>query len=332
MKNLTFLMSLLLLLAACSHKNLEYIQITGEAQGTYYHITYQAEQGTNLKPQVDSLLQAFDNSLSTYQPQSLISRINRNETDSTDMLFRTVWQKSVEIADASEGAFDPTVAPLVNAWGFGFKNKEKITTALIDSLKSHVGYHKIQIDANNLVHKTDSLTMFDFNAIAQGYSVDVLAHFFASKGLQNYLIEVGGEIFAKGINSEQKPWTVGIDQPRDNALPGDELQAIVSISNLGLATSGNYRKFYVVDSVKYAHTIDPKSGYPVQHSLLSATVLAPDCMTADGYATAFMVVGIEKSKLILAAHPELQAYLIYAGPKGEYKVWTTKSIEDKIRK
>ena len=315
---------------ACNQPK-EYVRVSGPTQGTMYNITYFDPQGRQLRDAIDSVLQHFDNSLSTYNPNSLISAINRGETRETDLFFRTVFAESDRVSRETGGAFDATVAPLVNAWGFGFKNKENITSGLIDSLLQHVGYWKARIADDKLL-LDDSLLMFDFNAIAQGYSVDVVADYLRSLGIENYLVEIGGEIAAKGVNPKGELWSVGIDKPTDNAMPGADLQAVLSFTDKALATSGNYRKFYVRDGVKYAHTIDPKTGYPVQHSLLSATVIAPKGMTADAFATAFMVIGADSAKLLLAKEPELDAYFILGGKDGEMEVWMTDGMKSMLRK
>jgi len=315
---------------SCNHKQ-DYYKISGYAQGTTYHITYQGEEEFSM--QVDSLLRAFDLSLSTYVENSIISRINKNDsTVVLDSLFIMFFNKSKEVYEQSGGAFDITVAPLVNAYGFGFSKKSDVDSMLIDSLMQFVGMNKIHLERNRLI-KTDFRVMLDGNAIAQGQSVDYVSEFLENKGIKNYLVEIGGEIRARGVNPEGKLWRVGIDKPIEHSDESNrELQAVVQLKNRSLATSGNYRKFYEENGVKYSHTIDPKTGYPAKQSILSATIVADDCITADAYATTCMVLGLEKSKELLNKLKYLDAYLIYPDPEhpDKYKIYMTEGMEKMI--
>jgi FAD:protein FMN transferase len=300
-----------------------YIQLQGNAQGTTFQILYYDSLQRDFSAQVDSLLKQMDISLSTYVPQSVISRINKN--DSTVILdehFIKVFNSAQKIAALSDGAFDITVAPLVNAYGFGFTKKENVDSLLVDSLLKFVGHQKVKIDEGKLI-KEQSAIQLDFNAIAQGYSVDVIANFLETKEIANYMVEIGGELRCKGINTKGNYWNIGIDKPVENTEKR-EMQTVVPLKNRAMATSGNYRKFYEQGGLKYSHTINPKTGWPVQHQLLSATVLADDAMTADAFATVFMVMGTEQTKTFLNSHPELNlsVYLIYL-EKGEYKTYST---------
>ena len=305
------------------------IKVDGYAQGTTYHITYISTNGINYQRTIDSLLIEIDNSMSTYQKSSIITKFNRADSIlEVDQFFLDVLTISKEVYQVSEGAFDPTVAPIVNAWGFGFENINNTDSSTIDSLLDFVGFDKIAT-ANNTVIKKKKGVMLDFNAIAQGYSVDVLCKMLESKGITNYLVEVGGELRAKGNNMNDTLWRVGIDKPLPN-LKTRELEAVVNLNNKALATSGNYRKFYIKNGVKYAHTINPKTGYPVQHSLLSATVVADNCALADAYATVFMVVGLEKSKMILTNNKALEGLLIYCDEKNNLNTFTTDGLKDFI--
>lgn len=308
------------------------IKISGPAQGTTYNVTYLAGENSNYRTSIDSILKKIDSSLSTYLPASIISRINRNDsTVQVDKLFTEVFNKSMEVSQTTNGLFDVTVAPLVNAWGFGFKKKEKVTKELIDSLLKYVGYKKVSLAGNKLV-KTDSNVMLDFNAIAQGYTVDVLANFLESNGINNYLVEVGGELRGKGKKLNDSSWTVGLEQPND--IPdGDALKAILQVNNQAVATSGNYKRFYIEDGKKYTHILNPFTGYPAKNSLLSASVVADNCMTADAYATAFMVMGVEQSKQFLAAHTalKLDVFFIY-DDNGKLKTYTSKNFEKNVTK
>lgn len=310
-----------------------WMKLSGFTQGTTYNITYQSADSVNYQEELEQVLKDFDLSLSGYVPSSIISRINQDdETVLPGTYFITCFRAAREVYAATGGAFDITVAPLVNAWGFGFTERSEIDSSLIDSLLKYVGMEKVRL-VDGRIKKDMAGVMLDMNAIAQGYSVDILADFLESKGIHNYLVEIGGELKTRGHNSRGLAWRVGIDKPIEGLqIPGMELQAIVEISDRSLATSGNYRRFYEEDGMKYSHTIDPMTGYPVQHGLLSATVLAGDCMRADAYATAFMVMGFEKSRKLLLARKDLDAYLIYNDEKGEYRVWYTDGMKKLLSK
>lgn len=326
MKKICLLSIVGLLISCGKNKPLKQeIKVEGYAQGTTYHVTYISSDGMNYQRSIDSLLIEIDNSLSTYQERSIISRFNQSDSiQLIDNMFRDVFIDAKMVYEQTNGAFEPTVAPIVNAWGFGFKNLENTDSTFIDSLLKFVDFNQVSIN-DSLVMKTNPGTMLDFNAIAQGYSVDVLALFLEEKGIENYMVEVGGELRVKGVNKNDTLWRVGIDKPIENNSER-ELQAIISLENRSLATSGNYRKFYEKDGVKYSHTINPKTGYPVQHSLLSVTVIAPTCSLADAYATAFMVLGLEKSKQIVENNPDLEAFFIYSNEKNEMETFATKQI------
>ncbi|MBN2611670.1 MAG: FAD:protein FMN transferase [Bacteroidales bacterium] len=310
-----------------------YSSIRGFTQGTTYLVTYVNKEGVNLQPAVDSLLADFDTSLSTYIIESVISKVNYNESNVVlDSHFIAVFNKSFEVYKESDGAFDITVAPVVNAWGFGFTGKVQVDSNLIDSLVAFVGMDKIKIEKGKVVKKFPQ-TMLDVNAIAQGYSVDVVAEFLDHKGIKDYLVEIGGEVRTKGKNPKGRVWTIGIDKPLDNNLiPGSNLQAKLRLKDQSMATSGNYRKFFEEDGQKYVHSINPKTGYPVTSNLLSATVISDDCMTADAWATAFMVMGLDKTKEFLNKKINLQAYLIYSDEEGNLKTYATKGVDKLLKK
>jgi thiamine biosynthesis lipoprotein len=313
-------------LSACSSRK-AYIYNEGPVYGTYYHVVYESPDGTDLHEEIKAKFQEFDLSFSTFNPESVISKINNNQPVEADIWFTRCFEKAQEISDITQGAFDITVAPLVNAWGFGFREKEKVTAELIDSLLQLTGYKKVRLE-NGKVIKENPGTMLDMSAIAKGYTSDLIADFLKSKGCENYMVEIGGEVVAKGRNSKGLDWKIGISKPDETGLlTSEELQAIVKLPDHALATSGNYRNFYVEDGKKYAHTIDPVTGYPVQHSLLSATVLANDCMTADAFATAFMVMGLEKSVELANKLPYLEVYFIYADETGFNKVYMSDQFE-----
>lgn len=290
----------------------------GKIFGTLYTVTY--EHNEDLQPLIIDALQAVDASLSPFNKKSIISHINNNERFCVDTLFSEVFRNAEIIYTESHGAFDPTVAPLVNAWGFGFKQSSNITVSTIDSLLALVGLHRVTLN-NGLITKSDPRIMLDFSAIAKGYGSDCVAHVLDSCGVQNYMVEIGGEIVIKGHNKNGNPWGIGINKPIDDSLStNQELQTVLRLTDCAIATSGNYRNYYYKDGVKYAHTIDPRTGYPVQHSLLSATVIADNCMRADALATAFMVLGVDSAMTYCKLHPEIDGYFIVSADSGRYEV------------
>ena len=302
----------------------------GAIFGTTYNIIYQSNE--NLNKEIMAALNEVDQSMSTFNKGSVISKINRNEQVQPDRMFVDVFQLANKISIETNGAFDVTVAPLVNAWGFGFKNGVHPTPQTIDSLKQFIGYQKVAY-VNERIKKQDPRLMFDFSAIAKGYGCDVVANLLKRKGIENFMVEIGGEIVTRGISEKRLPWKVGVTKPTDDSLNvNQELQTILNVTDKSMATSGNYRKFYYKNGKKYAHTIDPNTGYPVQHNILSSTVLANTCAEADAYATAFMVLGLDKAKKVLEQHPELMAYFIYSDKNGKNAVWFSPSLKDKIQK
>lgn len=323
---------LLIVFGACKQES-KYHFDEGKVFGTFYHMVYQYPNEEGLKTEILQKLKEFDYSLSTYNPESVISKVNENDsTVVLDDYFLTCFKTSEQIAQVTDGAFDWTVAPLVNAWGFGFKNKLEPEDIPVDSLLQVVGYQKVRLEAGKVI-KEDPRIMFDASAIAKGYGVDVVADFLESKGITNYMVEIGGEIRVKGNSNKNRPWRVGIDKPIDDPSSlSRQIQDVLELKGGAMATSGNYRQFYVKDGKKYAHTIDPRLGYPVQHSLLSASVIAPTCMKADAYATAFMVLGLEKSVEIVENDPELEAYFIYTNEEGDLTTFATENLEAQILK
>ena len=297
----------------------------GMVFGTIYKITYQ--HNDDLQNEIKAAMMEVDNSLSPYNPNSIITRINHNEDTLLNEHFLHVFNLAQQISAETEGAFDITVAPLVNAWGFGFKHSIDIDPSVIDSLRQFVGYQKIKLEDGKIV-KEDARTMLDCSAIAKGYGVDRVARLLDQKGVQHYMVDIGGEVVLKGKNPRMKTWRIGINKPVEDSLSvNQELQTILEVSGVGMATSGNYRKFYYKDGKRYAHTIDPRVGTPVQHNILSATVIAKDCTTADAYATAFMVMGLEEAKAFCEAHPELHAYFICDGEGDSYEIFATPGME-----
>ena len=310
---------------AVGRKNADYQHDSGLVFGTSYNITYQSND--NLKPEIEKTLAEVDTSLSPFNEKSVITHVNKNEAVTLDDHFITVFRLSSEIYKDTEGAFDITVAPLVNAWGFGFKNGITPDCHAIDSLMQFVGFDKVKLQDGKII-KTDDRLMLDCSAIAKGYGVDAVARLLKSKGIDNYMVEIGGEIVASGENPKGAPWRIGVTKPDDDSVSvSNEIQGIINISNRAMATSGNYRNFYYKGGKKYAHTIDPKTGCPVQHSILSATVVSDECAKADAYATAFMVMGLDKAKAVLARHKDMMAYFIYSDDKGNNKVWYSPSLK-----
>jgi len=310
------------------HKDEPYQHNSGYIFGTSYNITYQCAE--DHKADIEKALNEVDASLSPFNDTSIITHVNRNEEVVLDKLFLDVFRLAQKINEDTEGAFDITVAPLVNAWGFGFKNGVNPDEKVIDSLRQVVGLHKVRLEGGKIV-KTDPRVMLDCSAIAKGYGVDVVANLLRKFGIKNFMVEIGGEVVTSGVNRERMPWRIGVTKPTDDSLSiNNELQTVINVTDKAMATSGNYRNFYYKGGRKYAHTIDPKTGYPVQHSILSATVIADDCATADAYATSFMVLGLEKSKKVLERHPEMMVFFIYSDEKGQNQVWFSPALKDKI--
>lgn len=331
MKYNALVIFILILAVACQPKKSEYLKISGFAQGTTYHITYENSKNQDYTNEINLLLKAFDKSCSMYDSTSIISRINDNDpTVDADKWFIDVFNKSAEVYALSDGALDITVGPVVRAWGFGNAPVAKHDKAYIDSLLQYVGMDKVKLEGEKVIKQLPGVSL-DVNAVAQGYSVDLVSQFFEEKGIRNYLVEIGGEVRCKGTNAKNSLWRVGIDRPSDdNIIPGEQIQAIVELNNRSMTTAGNYRKFYVENGVKYGHTIDPKTGFPTKNTLLSATVIADDAATADAWDTAFMVLGLEKSKEILSKIPGIEVYFIYSNDKGEYEIFCSEGLKKMI--
>ncbi|MBQ0049767.1 MAG: FAD:protein FMN transferase [Bacteroidales bacterium] len=293
----------------------------GTVFGTVYHATYQSDK--DLHSELLAALDSVDASLSMFNPQSTVSLINSNKSDSADSLFTHVFTLAQKVSGKTGGAFDVTVAPLVNAWGFGFKNGTLPDSLQVDSILQYVGWQRVALQEGRVV-KDDPNIVMDFSAIAKGFGCDRVAEVFRRHGVQNFMIEIGGEVVVQGKNKKGEPWRVGVNKPVDDASSSStELEEVLSLTDCAMATSGNYRNFYTTDDGRrVAHTIDPHTGYPVQHSLLSATVFAPTCAEADAFATSFMVLGLEGAKEVLKQQRQLKVFLIYADGK-ENKVYRT---------
>jgi len=312
MKKIYLFLIAFVALAATSCKN--YHQNQGSVFGTYYNIQYQSY--SDMQEDIRACLLAFDSSLSVYNESSVISRINRNEDVETDAYFDRMFVTAQKVSDVSKGAFDITVAPLVNAWGFGFKNKENVTQELIDSILPLVDFRSVSLVDHHII-KQDARIMLDASALAKGYACDIVAELLESKGCKNYLVDIGGEVVVKGKNSHHKSWTIGITKPIDDVSGShQELQDAIETTSVCMATSGNYRNYYIEDGVRRSHTIDPRTGYPVHHKLLSATIVAPSCIEADALATACMVLGEYQAAVMISQLREAAYYFILTDDEG----------------
>lgn len=321
----------LALLASCTMTEKK-VMFQGQTQGTYYAVTYFDARERNFQPQIDSILKKFDLSVSMWVPESIISRINRGDSlVRPDDWFIDIFNRSYAISEKTGGAFDCTVGPLVNAWGFGFKGKMKMDSVKVDSLRQLVDYRMVRLNDGKIIKDKDNI-QFDFNAIAQGYAVDVIGNFMEKQGISNYLVDIGGEVLGKGMKPDGQSWIVGIENPAADSLSERTLNARVRLNDKALATSGSYRKYYEENGIRFSHTIDPKTGYPVRHSLLSVSVLAGDCATADGYATAFMVMGFEKAKEFVENEPGMEAYFITSNQDGIFQTYSTEGFRKIIEK
>ena len=327
MKKIIFLF--ILILCACSNSD-KYILITntGETQGTYYHIKYLSNIGKNFQNQIDSLLTRIDSSVSIYKSYSIISKLNYGQKIKTDEIFNLVYFDALHVGENTEGYFDCTVLPLVKYWGFykNDTNEVKVDSVVIQSIMNKVGIDKVTWEDSTVVPSEG--VKLDFNAVAQGTSVDLIAKLLEGKGVVNYLIEVGGELKGRGVNADGNVWRVGIDKPLNNIDFQERFQFILELKNMALATSGNYRKFYIKDGVKYSHTINPKTGFPSQNRLLSVSVVTNRCSLADAYATAFMAMGLKKTKKIIKnIDDELGVYVVYTDKNGDWQTYISQSME-----
>ena len=327
-----FLLSIaiFILCASCTPKK-QYYAESGSVFHTIYNIKYEAPKP--LTDKIDAELQAFNLSMNPFKPNSIISKVNNNEDVEVDEWFTVVFDKAMEVSANSNGAFDVTVAPLINLWGFGFEKFDSISQQTIDSIKSFVGYQKVRIE-NGRVIKDDPRIKLNFSAIAKGYASDIVAAALEREGVENYMVEIGGEVTAKGKNQNGYCWGIAIPKPEDDSTGiKNEINSIVNVCNKsGVATSGDYRNFRIKDGKKYSHTIDPHSGYPIEKSIRSATVVATDCMTADAYATVFMVLGVEAAEEIAQKVPGIEYFLIYdENESGDYKTKCSEGMKSMLR-
>lgn len=321
---------IVILFSSCKNTTSSYIANSGMVFGTYYNIKYESPDGKDLQVEIDLELKKYTKIFSHYEEESTITKINKNIDVVPEPEFVNCFNRAMEISEITGGAFDITAAPLINAWGFGPEAKEKMTPQMVDSLKDFTGYRNIKLKEGRIV-KEDLRMQLNMSAIAKGYTCDLIGNFLSQNGCENYMVDIGGEVVAKGKNASGKTWAIGIRIPNEDPFNMD-LNDTVILPDHGLATSGNYLNFYVENGKKYAHTIDPSTGYPVQHSLLSATVLANDCMTADAFATAFMVLGKEKGIEIANNLPELEIYFIYADEHGDNQVYVSEGFKQYLRK
>lgn len=330
----TALSLVLCVLVSCNSKKQEqmkYHEASGEIFATTYNVKY--EFNRQLEQEIESKLLDFDNSLNPFKQNSIISKVNNNEEVVLDTFFVNVFNKSLEISEKSGGLFDITLSPLINAWGFGFKNYDSITKQQLDSLKEFVGYRKIKLE-NNQVIKTDSRLQLNASAIAKGYAVDVIAQLLESYGIKNYMVEIGGEIRTKGVSRVNRDWRIGVTRPMksdDFNYNAEQTQTILSIRNKALATSGDYYKYYIKDGKKYAHTIDPRTAHPTENGIISATVIANDCMTADAFATVFMLADTATTRQI-AQEEDLDYMLILSLEKEGFKIVESNNFQNYIVK
>jgi thiamine biosynthesis lipoprotein len=325
LKRISFLVGLwVILLSACAPAD-PYFQDNGIVFNTSYQIKYQAPK--NLTEKIDAKLQQFNLSLNPFNPNSIISKVNRNEPVEVDEWFTTVFNKAQEVSRNTDGMFDITAAPLINIWGFGFEKMDEITPEAIDSLKQFVGYQKIRLEGNKVVKDDDRLTL-NASALAKGFACDVIAQLLEEEGVTNYMVEIGGEVTLSGVNPNGECWRVGIRKPElEDTNRTVTIEEVVQLCKKGgIATSGDYQNFYVKDGKKYAHTINPATGYPAEQNILSSTIVADDCITADAYATAFTAMGLEEAVRVADSIEGLEYFFIYTENSETYKFKYSKGI------
>ncbi len=320
----------LVMLAACGRQP-QRIVLQGLAQGSYYAVTYFDEENRNFQPEIDSIFHAVDMSVNLWVDSSIISKVNRNEDVTLDSIFIDNFNIAQEAARLSDGYFDPTISPIVAAWGFSYKSGDSITPQLIDSLKQLVNYRKICIENGKVIKENPNMKL-DFNAIAQGYTSDLIAAFLESRGIKNYLVDTGGEIMARGSKPNGQPWIVGIEKPAENWDSEQVVQTRIALRDKGLVTSGSTRKYVERNGRRYSHCIDPKTGYPVEHNVLSATVLAENSVWADALASICMVMGMEKSLPLIESMDGVEAYYIFVNEQNELETFATEGFRELLIK
>ena len=311
-KKIFIILSFLLISCAKQPQKINYSGIT---QGSYFSITYYDEGNRHFETEIDSIFREVDNAVSLWNENSIIRKVNRNEDIVVNQIFKDNFEWARKASEFSDGAFDATIGPLVSAWGFHYKKELEMTPEMVDSIRQLVGYQKVQIVDDRVVKENPNMT-FDFNAVAQGYTTDLIGKFLETKGVYNYLVDVGGEIMARGTKPNGEMWTIGIEKPADNFDSERAVQIKLKLKDKGIVTSGNYRKYIEKDGIRYSHSIDPKTGYPVEHSLLSATVIADNASWADCLATICMIVGKEKASKLLEGQG-IEAYFIFVDEDGK---------------
>ena len=326
MRKLVWVASLLMLLAmtfASCAKQPQKMVLQGLVQGSYYAITYYDEEGRNFQQEIDSIFHAVDMSVNLWVDSSVICKVNRNEEVALDQIFIENFEVAQRAAALSDGYFDPTISPLVSAWGFSAKNPQlpPLTSHLIDSLKQLVDYRKVRIEDGKLIKENPAMKL-DFNAIAQGYTTDLVGALLEAKGIKSYIVDVGGEIFARGTKPDGKSWVVGIEKPSADWDSERVVQQRVELEDKGIVTSGSYRKYVERDGKRYSHCIDPMTGYPVEHNLLSATVIAENATWADALASVCMVMGMERSLELIKTLEGVEVYYIFVNDRNELETYS----------
>ena len=307
MKRFLFILASISLLS-CGHQP-QKIKYEGITQGSYFSITYYDEEGRAFEHEIDSIFREVDNSVSLWNENSIIRKVNRNEDVVVNQIFKDNFEWAQKASEFSDGAFDATIGPLVAAWGFHYKKELEMTPEIVDSIRQLVGYQKVKIVDDRVVKENPNMTL-DFNAVAQGYTTDLIGKFLESRDIRDYLVDVGGEIFAKGTKPNGEMWTIGIEKPAENFDSERSVQIKINLKDKGVVTSGKYRKYIEKNGVRYSHSIDPKTGYPVEQNLLSATVIADNASWADCLATICMLVGKEKASKLLEGQG-VEAYFIF---------------------
>lgn len=324
MKRLAILLILAIGVASCRQQPKK-IVLEGLAQGSYYAITYFDTQNRNFQHKIDSIFHAVDMSVNLWVENSIISKVNRNEEVTLDSIFIDNFRIAQEAARLSDGYFDPTISPIVAAWGFSYKNGDTLTPQLIDSLRTLVDYRKVRIENGHVIKDNPAITL-DFNAIAQGYTSDLIASFLESQGVVNYLVDTGGEIMTKGGKPNGQPWIVGIEKPADNENSEQVVQTRIAVRDKGVVTSGSTRKYVERDGKRYSHCINPKTGCPVEHHVLSVTVTADNSTWADALASICMVMGLEQSLPLIESMDGVEAYYIFINENGKLETFATEGF------
>ena len=333
------------LIVCCSGRKepgLQKYELNGMTQGTYYHIVYYHLSETDCEKRniitpiqiakaIDSIFTVVDNSLSLWNPNSLLNKLNHNMTNKVDKVFKDNYMQAKHISDMTGGMLDITIGALVRAYGFAYEKRRELLDSEIDSMMMYVGYEKLKLKGDTL-YKSYPQTQMDFNAVAQGYTTDQISDFLKRHNISSHIVDVGGEVYASGLKPDGQNWRVAVEQPSDSMSSERVFNTLIKLKNQSIVTSGNYRKFYVEKGIKYSHTINPKTGRPSKNTLLSVSIVANTAVMADGLATACMVMGLDKTKEFLDEHPQYAAILIYSDETGDLKTYVSPTLEDKIEK